>query len=50
MTLEHGGHIIPEYDAAPIAARILRETFKRDPANRDAARLAALEQHIRRQA
>jgi penicillin-binding protein 2 len=50
VVIEHGGHINTTYDASPIAARILRETFKRDPANRDAARLASLEQHMPRQA
>jgi penicillin-binding protein 2 len=43
VVLEHGGHVMPEHDASPIAARILREVFKRDPGNRDAATLAALE-------
>jgi penicillin-binding protein 2 len=43
VVLEHGGHVNYEYDAAPISARILREVFKRDPANRAPARLAALE-------
>jgi penicillin-binding protein 2 len=50
VVIEHGGHINTTYDASPIAARILRETFKRDPANRAAARLAALEAHLPRQA
>lgn len=43
VVIEHGGHINPEFDASPIAAHILRETFLRDPANRAAARLAALD-------
>jgi penicillin-binding protein 2 len=43
VIIEHGGHTNPEFDAPVIAARVLRETFLRDPANRAAARLAALE-------
>jgi penicillin-binding protein 2 len=44
VIIEHGGHTNPEFDAPVVAARVLRETFLRDPANRAAARLAALEQ------
>jgi penicillin-binding protein 2 len=40
VVIEHGGHTNPEFDAPVIAARVLRETFLRDPANRAAARLA----------
>jgi penicillin-binding protein 2 len=43
VVIEHGGHINPEFDASPIAARILRQTFLRDPSRRAAARLAALD-------
>jgi penicillin-binding protein 2 len=50
VVLEHGGHINPLLDAAPISAMILRQTFLRDPANRSAARLAQLEQHLERSA
>jgi penicillin-binding protein 2 len=47
VVIEHGGHMNPEYDASPIAARVLRETFLRDPANKSASRLATLESHLR---
>ena len=40
---EHGGHTSMTVDAPLIAAAIMRETFKRDPANRPPARLASLE-------
>jgi penicillin-binding protein 2 len=40
VVIEHGGHTNAEFDAPVIAARVLRETFLRDPANRAAARLA----------
>ena len=43
VIIEHGGHVNTEFDASPVAARVLRETFLRDPANRAAARLASLE-------
>ncbi len=43
VVLEHGGHINPELDASPISAMILREAFKRDPGNKPAATLQALE-------
>lgn len=43
VIIEHGGHTNPEFDAPVVTARVLRETFLRDPANRAAARLAALE-------
>lgn len=49
VILEHGGHINPDFDASPVAARVLRETFLRDPANRAAARLASFEPQPRRQ-
>ncbi len=48
VVVEHGGHVNPEYDAAPIAAKILRETFKRDPARRAPAQLTALEARAKR--
>ncbi|MEZ5994878.1 MAG: penicillin-binding protein 2 [Hyphomonadaceae bacterium] len=47
VVLEHGGHINPLLDAAPISAMILRQTFLRDPANKPASRLAQLEQGVR---
>lgn len=40
---EHGGHTSSTIDPPVIAAAVLRETFKRDPSNRPAARLATLE-------
>jgi penicillin-binding protein 2 len=43
VVIEHGGHTNVEFDAPIVAARVLRETFLRDPANRAPARLAALE-------
>jgi penicillin-binding protein 2 len=43
VVMEHGGHINPQLDAAPISAMILRQTFLRDPSNRAPARLAQLE-------
>jgi penicillin-binding protein 2 len=43
VVIEHGGHTNLEFDAPIVTARVLRETFLRDPANRAAARLAALE-------
>ena len=46
VVIEHGGHVDYNFDAPPIAGAILRETFKRDPANREPARLAALEAHF----
>ena len=42
VIIEHGGHTNVEFDAPIITARVLRETFLRDPANRPAARLAAV--------
>jgi penicillin-binding protein 2 len=48
VILEHGGHTNSEFDASPVAARVLRETFLRDPANRAAARLASFEPPSRR--
>ncbi|WP_395645662.1 penicillin-binding protein 2 [Terricaulis sp.] len=50
VVIEHGGHINPEFDASPIAARVLRQTFLRDPARRAAARLAALDAGAGREA
>jgi penicillin-binding protein 2 len=50
VVLEHGGHINTTWDAAPISAAILRETFKRDPANRASPHLATLEAHLRGEA
>ena len=47
---EHGGHVNTAIDPPVIAAAIMRETLKRDPANRAAARLAALEPQNRRDA
>jgi penicillin-binding protein 2 len=43
VVLEHGGHINPQLDAAPISAMILRQALLRDPSNRPPARLAQLE-------
>ncbi|MFZ2028672.1 MAG: penicillin-binding protein 2 [Vitreimonas sp.] len=43
VVIEHGGHTNVDFDAPVVTARVLRETFLRDPANRAAARLAALE-------
>ena len=37
------GIVAATFDAPVVTARVLRETFLRDPANRAAARLAALE-------
>jgi penicillin-binding protein 2 len=50
VIIEHGGHTNADFDAPIIAARVLRETFLRDPANRAPARLAALEPVSERQA
>lgn len=50
VVMEHGGHLNPQLDAAPISAMILRQTFLRDPARRPPARLAALENRAGRQA
>jgi penicillin-binding protein 2 len=50
VIIEHGGHTNADFDAPIIAARVLRETFLRDPANRTPARLAALEPVSERQA
>jgi penicillin-binding protein 2 len=43
VIIEHGGHTNVEFDAPIVTARVLRETFLRDPANRATARLASLE-------
>jgi penicillin-binding protein 2 len=50
VVLEHGGHVNPLLDAAPISAMILRQAFLRDPSNRPPARLAQLEQRLGRSA
>jgi penicillin-binding protein 2 len=50
VVIEHGGHMNPQFDASPISAMILRQTFLRDPARRAASRLATLEPVTGRQA
>jgi penicillin-binding protein 2 len=50
VIIEHGGHTNAAFDAPVIASRVLRETFLRDPANRQPARLASLEPTTERQA
>jgi penicillin-binding protein 2 len=50
VVLEHGGHLNPAFDASPISAMILRQTFLRDPANRPSPHLAQLEQQMGRSA
>lgn len=47
VVMEHGGHINPQLDAAPISAMIMRQAFLRDPSNRRGARLAELEAGVR---
>ena len=47
VVIEHGGHTNPQFDAPIVTANVLRQTFLRDPANRAAARLAALEPPVR---
>lgn len=47
VVIEHGGHTNALFDAPIVTANVLRQTFLRDPANRAAARLAALEPPVR---
>jgi penicillin-binding protein 2 len=48
VVIEHGSH--GSSAAAPIAALLMREAFLRDPARRPPARLAQLEEQVRRPA